>query len=234
MSLVTTRDIAGGLDAFGNPSLQRALIQNYDARWEFYPTPGELISVGVFAKRFTNPIERVLVGTTGGSVNTWVNADGATNFGLEVELRRNLGSLSPALLPFTAFANATLMRSRIEVGNDSLASLANPRRPMVGQAPYVVNAGLGYSSRGGVSATLLFNVVGRRIHEAATVGLPDAYEEPRRMLDLSFRFPVMTDLDGKIDVKNILDAPIHITQGDVTRLRYVTGRQVGFGLSWQP
>jgi hypothetical protein len=38
------------------------------------------------------------------------------------------------------------MRSTIEPGNDSLSSLTSPTRPMVGQAKYVVNAGLTYSS----------------------------------------------------------------------------------------
>lgn len=235
MALVTTRDIAGGLDAFGNPALRRALVQNYDARWEFYPTPGEVLSIGVFAKRFDHPIERVLVGTTGGSLNTWVNARSATNYGVELELRRNLGALARALVPLTVFANATVMNSRIDIGNDSISSLANPRRPMVGQAPYVLNAGLGYSSTSGdLSATLLYNVVGRRIHEAATVGLPDSYEQSRQILDLALRFPVVADISGKLDLKNLLDAPVHITQGDVTRLRYWSGRQFSLGLSWQP
>ncbi|OGU08562.1 MAG: hypothetical protein A2W29_08445 [Gemmatimonadetes bacterium RBG_16_66_8] len=106
---------------------------------------------------------------------------------------------------------------------------------MVGQAPYVVNTGLGYSNgTGSCTATLLYNVVGRRIQEAATIGLPDAYDQPRQMLDLALRFPVLHTLAGKLDAKNILDAPIHVTQGDVTRLRYRTGRQFSLGLSWQP
>ena len=43
----------------GNPDLKRALIQNYDLRWEWFPRTGEVVSVGVFAKRFTDPIEKV-------------------------------------------------------------------------------------------------------------------------------------------------------------------------------
>ncbi len=235
LAFVTTRDIAGGLDAYGNPGLRRALIQNYDLRWEFYPNAGEVVSVALFAKRFRDPIERILVGATGATVNTFVNAEGASNYGLELELRRNLGLVAPALLPFTVFANATLMHSEITPGNDSLSSLASASRPMVGQAAYVVNAGLGYSSATGrFSATLLYNVVGRRIQEAATVGLPDAYEEPRHVVDLSMRFPLAGTLAGKLDAKNLLDSPYRVSQGDVTRLRYRTGRQLAFGLSWQP
>ena len=45
----------GGIITFGNPDLQRALIQNYDARWEWYPRAGEVFSVALFAKRFKEP-----------------------------------------------------------------------------------------------------------------------------------------------------------------------------------
>ena len=31
---------------------ERALIQNFDLRWEWFPAPGEVLSVGVFAKHF--------------------------------------------------------------------------------------------------------------------------------------------------------------------------------------
>ena len=58
---VSSFEPIGGIITFGNPNLQRALIQNYDARWEWYPRPGEVLSVGVFAKRFEDPIERVFV-----------------------------------------------------------------------------------------------------------------------------------------------------------------------------
>jgi len=56
LSPVNYRDVLGGLTVFGNPALERALIQNYDARWEWYPRPSELVSLGAFAKRFDRPI----------------------------------------------------------------------------------------------------------------------------------------------------------------------------------
>ena len=38
----------------GNPTLKNANIQNFDFRYEFYPTPSELISIAAFYKDFTN------------------------------------------------------------------------------------------------------------------------------------------------------------------------------------
>ena len=61
---------------------------------------------------------------------------------------------------------------------------------MVGQSEYVVNGGLTFATDGGFSATALYNVVGRRILEAGTGGLPDAYEEARHLVDVALQIPL--------------------------------------------
>jgi hypothetical protein len=35
----------------GSPDLKTAFIDNVDLRWEMYPNPGELISIGAFYKK---------------------------------------------------------------------------------------------------------------------------------------------------------------------------------------
>ena len=229
---ITYREALGDQETFGNPSLRRALIENYDARWEWYPTSGEALSVALFAKRFTDPIERIDVASTGKSQLSFANAAGGDSYGVELEMRQGLGMVSPVLAPLTLFANATLMRSEIRAGTDTLSALTNPDRPMLGQAPYVVNAGLGWS-RGRASATALFNVVGKRVAAAGVGGLPDTYEMPRNVLDLSMRVPVSTAISVKLDAKNLLDAPHLVRQGAVTRERYTTGRVLSLGVSWR-
>jgi len=227
-------DVLGGLTVFGNPTLRRALIQNADLRWEVFPNPGEVISLGVFAKRFDDPIEQIQVGSTGGTTLTYVNAEAAHNYGVEIEVRKSLAMLGDWLLPFTVFGNTTLMRSRITPGADTLSALTNANRPMVGQAEYVVNAGLAYSNfTGSVNATVLYNVVGPRITEAAQRPLAvDTYEQARHVLDFSLRLPAFAGLAVKFDAKNLLDAAHRVTQGDVVRLRYTTGRTFSLGFSW--
>jgi outer membrane receptor protein involved in Fe transport len=228
LSPVAYRDVLGGLDVQGNPSLRRALIRNVDARWEWYPRQGEVVSVAAFVKRFHDPIERVIVATTGFPTVSFVNAEAANNYGVELEVRKQWA-------PFTAFANATFMRSRIRPGNDSIASVSSSNRPMAGQAGHVINLGVAYGSPGGAtSATLLYNVVGARITEAGMTNVPDAYEQARPLLDLAVRTPLYGNAALKLDFKNLLDAPVHVTQGGVTRLRYRTGRTLSVGVTWEP
>lgn len=224
----------GGKRIRGNPNLKRALIQNLDARWEWYPRSGEAISVAGFYKHFRNPIERVLIQTSDGNAPdvTFQNARSADNYGVELELRKRLDPIG--LAPLTLFANTTLMKSRIKVDTTDGSSLTNQNRAMVGQSSYVINAGLEWLAPKGISVTALYNVVGRRIFEAGINPLPDAYEEARHLVDVSLRIPLLQTLTVKADAKNLLNEPFRITQGGQDQLYYLTGRAFSFGATWTP
>jgi outer membrane receptor protein involved in Fe transport len=235
LSPTTSFEPLGGLTLFGNPDLERALIRNADIRWELFPSPGEVMSLGAFFKDFKSPIEQIIVATTGANALSWVNTDGAHNYGVELELRTSLGRLTETLLPFTLFGNLTLMESQIDVGAENENALTNATRPMVGQAEYVVNTGLSYSNySGSVNATLLYNLVGPRIVEAGVEPLPDTYEEARHILDFSLLFPALGGVAVKLDAENLLNQRYLRTQGSVTRLSYYSGRTFSVGLSWSP
>ncbi len=224
----------GLLTTFGNPDLERALIRNLDARWEWYPKAGEVVSLGVFYKRFENPIEKIIRLQAGTQALSFVNADAAENYGVEVELRKDLASLGQDRGGLSGFANATLMQSDITPGNTGISALTRDNRPMVGQAEYVVNGGVTFAADGGFSTTALYNVVGRRILEAGTGGLPDAYEEARHLVDVAVQIPLGRQFGVKLEGKNLLDSPYRLTQGDVLRQRWKLGRSFGFGFTWQP
>jgi len=232
---ISYRDMLGEREVFGDSSLVRTLVQNYDARWEWYPSYNEVVSVALFAKHFDNPIEQIDVATSGASQLSFINAQSATNYGVELELRKGLGFIAEGLNPIGLFSNVTVMTSNINTGNSTLSALTNDQRPMVGQAPYVVNSGLSFTSPSGESsATLLYNVVGRRIVSAAVAPLTvDTYEQPRHQMDVSLRFPMRGGLAGKFDARNVLDSPYEELQGDVIRYRYSTGRSFILGMTWK-
>lgn len=229
---VTYREVIDGDVVRGNSNLDRTRIWNADLRWEWYTAPGEVLSAALFAKHFDRPIERVFLATSGTRLVTYVNAESARSYGIELEARKRLGFIADPFETLTAFANATVMRSDIEI-DAANASQTNPNRAMVGQAPWVLNAGLGWTSpEGTTSATVLFNTVGDRIVSAGIMPLPDVREEARHGLDLSLRVGLTGSVSAKFDAKNLLDSPHVITQGSVTRERYRTGRSYSFGLSW--
>ncbi len=226
-------EVIGGTITRGNANLRRSLIRNLDARWELYPTSVEVLSVAVFAKQFDSPIERVDVATGGPPLITFINSDAAYNLGAELEVRRELGDIAEWLSPFSVFSNVTLMHSRIDIDEGASAN-TNPSRPMIGQAPYVVNLGANYvHGSGATSATLLYNVVGPRIWAAGAIPFPDIYEQPRHLLDLSLRFPLGRGVSGRIDGRNLLDAPYVLRQGPIDRERYRSGRVLTLGFAWR-
>ncbi|HYR07527.1 MAG TPA: TonB-dependent receptor [Longimicrobium sp.] len=228
LSAIAYRDVIGEELVRGNGDLRRTLIQNLDARWEWYPGADEVVSLGVFAKRFDGPIERIYLPTSGSRIVSFANAERAVNYGVELELRKSLGMLGSAGESWSVITNATLVRSDVRVvGEDA-------DRPMVGQSPYVVNAGLAWSPADGrTSATVLYNLFGRRITSAGAGVLPDVYEQPRGILDLSLRHGLGDHFSLKLDAENLLDAEYEFSQGGVVRESYRTGRSVSFGVSWR-
>jgi TonB-dependent receptor len=232
---VMTRDVLNGDDVAGNDQLQRTRIANADARWEWYPRSGEIVSVGLFAKNFDKPIERVYQSTSGQHIVFYTNAQSAKNYGVELEARKSLSFLIPALERFQGFTNLTFMQSDITLAPDTRASATNKSRRMVGQAPYVVNGGLTYlASANGASATILYNRVGPRIEAAGDIPLPDVVEEARDVLDFSVRLPVAGAFSARFDAKNLMDSPYTVRQGTVTREQFRSGRTVQAGLIWRP
>lgn len=233
---VQFREVLGGDNVLGNPGLRRTLVRNVDARWEWYPSPGEAMTLALFAKDFMDPIERIYLGTSGTRIVTFANAEGARNFGVEAEIRTGLGRFGEAFEPLSVFSNVTVMRSEIRIGEGTDgASRTGDARPMVGQSPWVLNSGLTWApeSRGN-SATLLFNSYGKRIASAAELPLPDVYEMSRHSLDLSLRFGLREGLSAKADFRNLLDAPHEFVQGSVVREFHRSGRGVSLGITWRP
>lgn len=186
----------------GYPSLVRTKISNFDLRYELYPKAGELFTVGIFYKDFTNPIEQIFnEGIGGASTFTYRNAAKAKSYGAEVELRKKL-DFSRSLKNFTLQANASYIYSRIK---DDAFQID---RPLQGQSPYVVNIGLLYDiEKAGLNITLLYNQIGQRIYLVgdltAGAGSPDIWEAPRPLLDFQIAKKV---LKNKAEIKlNITD-----------------------------
>ncbi len=232
LSPVQYLEVVGGQITRGNESLVRTLIQNFDLKWEMFPNAGEVVSVGVFAKRFDRPIERIDISTGGQPFVSFFNAQSAENLGAELELRKGLGTLLPALERYAFFTNATIMRSTIDLGAGASAN-TNANRAMMGQAPWVVNGGLTRTADNGFTLTALYSAVGPRIHSAGTVPYPDVEEATRHMLDVSVRYPLLERVELALDLRNLLDAPFRLTQGPVTREEYRQGRGISFGMRWR-
>ncbi|WP_329904792.1 TonB-dependent receptor [Porphyromonas pogonae] len=203
-------------DVSGNPELKPAYVHNIDMRYEWYPENNEKISLALFYKNFTDPIEWSY-DVAGGSYRYYFkNAKAADNYGAELEIRKGLGFMG--LKDFTLQFNGALVKSKVRFEPNNRS--ADKDRPMQGQSPYMINAALFYMHPSKiVSASILYNRIGKRIVGVGmtdTTGatdadrinnsFPDSYEMPRDIIDLTVGWQPTARLGLKLSMKNILNS----------------------------
>jgi len=215
-------DVVGGRAVIGNPNLTRALIQNFDVRYEIFPGAEEVIAASVFFKNFNDPIERI-VEATAQLRTSFTNADSARNLGVELEAYKRL---SEHLL---VGANYTFVDSQITLSPAASEVQTSLERPLAGQSKNLFN--LMVEVRGGESSLrVLYNFRDDRISDVGAFGLPDIVEEGRGSLDLVASTRLMERLSLRFSADNLTDADYEFTQGGQLQRLYNTGRTFGFSV----
>ncbi|MFZ4590616.1 MAG: carboxypeptidase regulatory-like domain-containing protein [Ignavibacteria bacterium] len=208
--------------------LKRTLVRNFDLRYEIFPKAGDVLSLSAFYKYIDAPIEEVFIATSSNRIKTFQNAkNGAVNYGLEIEARKNLGFLTKHLSDLSLNANLTLVNSRINLENVSTIATTKERR-MQGQSPYMINVGLYYDNYNlGTSLNLTYNRFGDRIAEVGLNGFNDISEKGRDLLDFSISKRLLNQLELKFTVKDILDQDQKLIQDVMGTEEVVRGIKSG-------
>ena len=181
----------------GNTGLVRTKVTNLDLRYEQYPRAGELFTFGVFYKYFKNPLEAYINPASGdGSTYNLLNADEANGFGAEFEFRKKL-DFNNALKNFTVQGNLSYIFNRVK----------SLDRAMQGQSPYLLNVALQYDlQKQGISTTLLFNQIGRRIALVGGSDQPPIWENPRPLVDLQIAKKILKNKgEIKMNISDIIN-----------------------------
>jgi hypothetical protein len=173
----------------GETNLKRTAILNGDIRYEFYPKSGEILSIGLLAKEFTNPIEiRMDPGSNGDRwLFNYANAEKATLYGIEVEVRKSLDFINEKFSKLYFVGNATFLESKVTLITESNNNQKQEvDRPLFGQSPYLINGGFQYLGKSW-NVTALYNRIGPRlalVGDPVGAGFYDIYEKPRNLIDL--------------------------------------------------
>jgi hypothetical protein len=134
---------------------------------------------------------------------------------VEIEYRKKLDVIS-SLKNFTFQSNISLIKSNVK------DVLRETNRPLQGQSNYVINAGLLYDlEKYGVNATMLFNMIGRRIYlvggSGAFSGSPNVWELPRPLLDFQIAKKVLkTKGEVKLNISDIINQKQVFYQNNTT------------------
>ncbi|MBT2556160.1 carboxypeptidase-like regulatory domain-containing protein [Hymenobacter sp. ISL-91] len=194
----------------GNRDLRTAKIYNADLRYEFYPTKAELLSVGVFYKKFNDAIEQVTGSTTGSALELgFVNARSAYDVGVEVEARKGLADITDNrfLQHFAFVLNASLIKSRVTLSDDEQLAGNLNERALQGQSPYVVNTGIFYQDDArGWQVSAQYNVIGPRILFASSNTQNfTIFELSRHVIDLAATKRVGEHLSVRVGIQDALN-----------------------------
>jgi TonB-dependent receptor len=226
----------------GNDSLQNAYINNYDLRYEWYPSSGEVVSLAAFYKDFNNPIEVFLIPAGTGYDYKPFNTEKAYSMGLELDVRKQLIEFedAPGILRYlkdlTVVFNASVIRSEIST-NKAFARETN--RIMQGQSPYIANLGLNYQNPdNGFAFNVSYNRIGKRIAFAGTPLNPHTWELPRNSLDFNIQKQFGKYTTVKLGLKDILNDPVQFVQYygpegniEVPTQKFIPNRQITLGVT---
>jgi TonB-dependent receptor len=224
----------------GNPQLRGTIIENIDARWEWYFGNQENVSLGVFYKNFQNPIEEV-AGSFQNGVLTYseggfqlANVGNATAQGFELEFRKSFGFISSMFQPLALGGNYSWIDSSMTIFPELASQVTNQNRPLQGQSPYVINLNLDYDNRDtGTTATLLYNIFGSRIDTVGTDRRPDTYQESYNSVDFVFsqKFGKNEKNQFGMKLQNILNPEILLTMGENIKESYRRGRKLSLSFT---
>ncbi|RIW18491.1 TonB-dependent receptor [Algoriphagus lacus] len=206
----------GGTEVLWDGNLTSTRINNFDLRWEMFQQRGEMFSVSAFYKTFERPIEIVQFLSDPGSFQPRNVGNGAVA-GLEFEFRKSLKFMAPSLENFSWNANVTVTDSRIKMSESELKSrrltakegeVINDTRQMAGQAPYIINTGISYTSfTTGLEAGIFYNVQGSTLNYVGFGNRTDTFTVPFHSLNLNFNKSFGADERVKLNfgVQNLLN-----------------------------
>lgn len=227
-------NVLGGFVVAGNPNLKRAVVNNFDARWEWFTGGNQVIAASVFAKKFTDPIEQTIV-PSNDLRQTFVNAQGARNVGFELEFRRSLATFNPKLRQFSVSANFTFVDSNIQIKPADATIVTSQSRPLLGQSRYIVNGVFQWQRPQWRSdAKFYANRVSRRVSDVGTFGVPDIYQEGNLFLDAVYQFAFDEKKKWlvRFEAENLGNNDYRWTQGGIIQRDYRLGRTFQVGLTY--
>lgn len=223
----------------GNQNLKPSDNYNVDLKWDYYLSPGEIISVTGFYKHIKNPISRIEIASAGGYLSYENIADHATVAGVEVEFRKNLFARPTAgngqnKLTFGLNGSYIYTHAKVPLATDKSGS------QLEGAAPWIVNCDLSHQWSTGeknFTNTLVFNYFSDRIYTIGTEGYQDIMENGIPTLDFVSSAKLNKHLTLSLKARNLLNSTHQLTRKanvggeEIVLSKYKKGMDFSLGIS---
>ncbi|MEQ6125093.1 TonB-dependent receptor [Pseudotenacibaculum sp. MALMAid0570] len=202
----------------GNPNLIPSDNYNFDAKYEYYFSSSELITVTGFYKYIQNPISRSEI-PSGGNTLTYLNVgNDASVFGIELEARKNLlKSDEEAELEysFDAGLNTSFLSSKVNLDQASVAQFTNSSSNLEGATPFLINADISFNKQyknSELTSSLVFNYFSERVYSIGTRGFENILEKGIPTLDIVSSLKLGEKYNLKFKAQNLLNPAFQLSR----------------------
>jgi len=236
-----TQRIGGNPDLLNDPSFSR--IFNVDFKYEWFMSPGELLSVAAFAKAINDPVNLVVANDATGTQRFFRTGDQAQVVGFEVEMRKALISDADDQSILSTGINATYTYTQQDLkGSNGIFSTTFDRDTdqLQGASPLLVNADLSYRPAFGnykPVGNLVFSYFSDRIDALGSGQLGNIIEKGVPTLDFIWKNNVSDKIELNASLKNLLNPQIErvreVESGDIALSSYKRGLNIGFQFKYK-
>jgi outer membrane receptor protein involved in Fe transport len=244
-SIAEIYDPLSNLFFIGNINIEPTYIDNFDLRYEAFGEDAQLFAMSLFYKNLTDPIE---IGFVAASTSNYkpLNLENANVYGIELEVRQKLSNWIAGLRNFNLNFNGSYIISDEKYSEDELklrtlglrdGETLGTSRPLQGQSPYLINAGLDYNNTDkGIRGGFYYNVQGKTLEVVGDGFYPDVFTMPFHSLNFNFTKQFKNNTSLTLRVRNLLDderESLFEGYGGTTeyfRLRHI-GRSFSLGYS---
>lgn len=217
----------------GNADLEVSDVTNFDVRGEYYFSDDESVTVAVFNKEVTNPIERTVIEGDGNAVDgyTFKNEENATIQGVELDFRINVFE-GDSFSSFVA-GNFSFIDAEVVLSANSSRLEGIDKRQLQGQSETLSNIQIGFDDlNSGQSLTFLINQFDDRIYATSRGVLAPEVEDGRTTFDIVYSYDVNESFVVKAKAKNITDEEVSFSRDGRVIESYSVGSDYSVSLDY--
>ncbi|MDE5491442.1 TonB-dependent receptor domain-containing protein [Elizabethkingia meningoseptica] len=214
--IVPSRMVYEEFQERGNPDLKRALADNLDFRYEFFPNATDQYMIGVFHKTIKDPIEYTLQPDPTRPQDTFYspgNFGTAHNYGLEVDVIKFFNKIG--IKANYTFTNSTIETPKSQKIRNQAGDLETiqvmQKRPLYGQSKHIANLSLLYKDvKNGWDAQLAGSYTGDRINIISQYLDNDIWQKGFVQLDFSLEKKLKNGVTIFLKANNLLNTPMEL------------------------
>ena len=190
-------------------------ILNFDLKYEWFMSKSEIISIGGFYKRISDPVNQVVAFDATGTQRFFRTGEKAEVFGIEAEIRKNILVDEDDNSKLAVGLNATYMYTNQDLYNSIIGtysvSFNTDEEELQGASPFLINADVSYSPTIGnfkPSANLVFSYFADRIDALGSGQLGNVIEKGIPTLDFILKGKLTENLELSVGIQNLLNPTV--------------------------